>query len=197
MSTMGTQGTKRRLTVKGYNSIIVDARQKLTRLNSWIRETYETGHDWFTVDGDVQLYYRRNDLYILGFRVGDCGYTFQGVEGFMVPGQDDRKLKFGCSYANMGWSGNESVRVNMYKITEALDVLRNCKNEEPDEGSMLQIVIAFSEAIRLQDVKDHIMKDIPIERAQLDWNQRTNQRDFWRRRSGVFVRQTKVKRSES
>jgi hypothetical protein len=129
--------------------------------------------------------------------VGDCGYTFQKVEGFMVPGLDDRKLRFGCSYANMGWSGNEPVSVNMYTITEALDVLRSCKDKEPDEGSMLQIVIAFSEAIRLQDVKDCIMKDRPIERDQLDWNRRTNQRDFWRGRSGVFVRQTKVERSES
>jgi Ribosome inactivating protein len=197
MSTVGTQGARRRLTVREYNSMIVDARQKLTRLEGWIRETYPTGHDWFTVEGDVHLYYRLNDLYILGFRVGDCGYTFQKVEGFMVPGLDDRKLRFGCSYANMGWSGNEPIRVNMYTITEALNVLRNCKVKEPDEGSMLQIVIAFSEAIRLQDVKDCIMKDRPIERDQLDWNRRTNQRDFWRGRSGVFVRQTKVERSES
>ncbi len=144
-----------------------------------MRVTRQSGHQWFTVESEtdvsreVQLYFRLEDLYIRGFRVGGLGYRFRGAEQFTIGAGYVGELPYGDTYRDMGWNRNRSLTVTIENLNSALMDLRRCTRERgPAAESMLRVAVAFSEGVRFSDIVHSIYLEKPIAPELLDWRRR-------------------------
>ena len=120
-----------------YRAIITNARTSLCTPNGTKFSTKASGNQWFTVTFDgksVDLYYRLNDLYILGFKVGTAGYYFKEGTNFILAGGAVKSLTYMADYKDMGIDRNSAKTVTLESTTNALSALSKCAAKEPDKS---------------------------------------------------------------
>lgn len=127
--------------------------------------------------GDVrqgfQIYYRRHDAYIMGFRT--AGGVAYACTNQMANVPNALNLGFNDDYATLGWN-RQGASVNTGggpRVSVALlDVaLNRANNGQARREDMLRIVLALAEGVRFMSVERAVRGELPIDTQMVDWGQ--------------------------
>jgi hypothetical protein len=141
------------------------------------RTTRASGFTTFTVTDDTSpltLIYTANNLYIEGFQKGAGPVFLHKNSGYSItPGT---RFSFGNEYKELSYDRLGAITVTLDNVNGALGTAYNAKattSADALKRAFLYLAIAFAEAVRFDDVLDHIIAGTEID--DLDWTKHKDQ----------------------
>lgn len=141
------------------------------------RTTRASGFTTFTVTdttSPLTLIYTANNLYIEGFRNSGGVVFLHKHSGYSItPGT---RFGFGNEYKELGYDRLGAITVTLDNVNGALAAAYNAKattSVDALKRAFLYLAISFAEAVRFEDVLDHIIDGTEID--DLDWAKHKDQ----------------------
>lgn len=118
----------------------------------------------------MQIYYRRHDAYIMGYRT--TGGTSYACNNQVANIPASVNLTFNDDYATLGWN-RQGLAVNAGGPTVTVatldQALHSASNGAVSSKQLCTIVIALAEGVRFDDVEKAVRAGSTITTAMVDW----------------------------
>jgi len=129
--------------------------------------TYQYTLTAFSDYGVIVLHIAMPNFYLQGIQVDNTLHVFY-KNGYKPMGLRIIEMKFGETYANMGWDkSNSNTTVTLDAVNKAI---LNVVSGGYGKDNWKDIVVAFSEGFRFDKIRDKVCDGTPIGGKELDWS---------------------------